>query len=950
MTPTAPLGLALRKVFRGGIWASSSGDGVELTSDSPYPGLASFEEKHREFFFGRQREIDDLRTLVERQPVTILSGASGLGKTSLIAAGLFPLLRTSGFFPVSVRLAFSEDAKSLVPSLMKQFTTAMHPELVDYELESPYELVQREGEGGVLPSEATISDPPSGETLWEFFHRLSIWNKKSRRLLPVIVFDQFEELFTIGRNHPGSRALIAEIGDLVGNYIPQTVVPALASMAYRFPYKHERLAAKVIIVIREDWLADLDDVANRYPELSVRRYRLTRLRGTNAVLAVRGSNAHLVSESVAESIVRRATGNQEDENARAPLDEIEAEPAILSLYCHALNLRRLADRRSLIDEELVRIHGSKILPEFYRGATHDVPRRGRTMISKLLNENGFRKSLSVGEAQKLVNQAWIDELVRRRLLRFEERFGERHVELIHDVLAKTVREVKRERDRKRARRTGVSAALMILALLSSGGVHKYRSSVAAQAARSRAGTLLEQFTDDMPLAQCRQLYRELERIQTSLGGNTRAEATRKLKLCDEAADALAQQLETKAKAQRDRRDWEQALLLLVKAEVVRARDELNRSLYDELQTRVYRPGLRLTLRGHSRPPRVTLFDDQSGRVFSASSTELNMWGLQTDASERVLAAEGSEFRHVSRAPDGAALVTQRGAHASSIALYAEGRLGPTCLWEARTPNLEAVTSYLIGDDELITTYPALALWKLGGRQAVAEASPCPTRSLISMANLALPSNVTWSSQSRDGRYFVVGGVGADAYVWSAARPGEIRRLGSGLQGERALSGAFDSEVRRVALGFSNGQVLLFSAKLESSPSIVRTIAGCSIVGLAFCRNEGREQLLIAARSPGGTDANSGITRLFERDSSFIDEGVARVTLGEPQVRSLDASPDCSTIVSGWDDGTVRISDVTSAPIPPNPGAVARDLSRRLGLTNPDLSLNSASELVRSLPQ
>ncbi|TWT51801.1 nSTAND1 domain-containing NTPase [Allorhodopirellula solitaria] len=63
-------------------------------ANNPYRGLQSFEEENSQLFFGRAKEIEELRTLVSSQPLTVVLGASGTGKSSLVKAGLLPLLRS----------------------------------------------------------------------------------------------------------------------------------------------------------------------------------------------------------------------------------------------------------------------------------------------------------------------------------------------------------------------------------------------------------------------------------------------------------------------------------------------------------------------------------------------------------------------------------------------------------------------------------------------------------------------------------------------------------------------------------------------------------------------------------------------------------------------------------------------------------------------------------------
>ncbi|MDX3727470.1 nSTAND1 domain-containing NTPase [Streptomyces caniscabiei] len=59
----------------------------------PYRGLVRFEPDDRELFFGRDRLIDELSELGCASPFAVVFGASGSGKSSLLRAGLIPLLR-----------------------------------------------------------------------------------------------------------------------------------------------------------------------------------------------------------------------------------------------------------------------------------------------------------------------------------------------------------------------------------------------------------------------------------------------------------------------------------------------------------------------------------------------------------------------------------------------------------------------------------------------------------------------------------------------------------------------------------------------------------------------------------------------------------------------------------------------------------------------------------------
>src|SRR5262249_53860612 len=149
--------------------------GVEI----PWPGLASYTEEQHAQFFGRESETAELLGMIQRETLTVLFARSGLGKTSLIRAGLIPALPAGSYLPVLLRLDYSESALALG----EQAKTIS---------------LKAAGDAGV-----EIEHEPglhSGATLWEFFHATEFWGRRNRLLTPLLIFDQFEEVFTIGAN------------------------------------------------------------------------------------------------------------------------------------------------------------------------------------------------------------------------------------------------------------------------------------------------------------------------------------------------------------------------------------------------------------------------------------------------------------------------------------------------------------------------------------------------------------------------------------------------------------------------------------------------------------------------------------------------------------------------------------------------------------------------------
>src|SRR6185295_8431626 len=60
---------------------------------APYLGLLTFQEADTDHFFGREASVADLLDRVQRAPFLAVLGASGSGKSSVVRAGLIPLLK-----------------------------------------------------------------------------------------------------------------------------------------------------------------------------------------------------------------------------------------------------------------------------------------------------------------------------------------------------------------------------------------------------------------------------------------------------------------------------------------------------------------------------------------------------------------------------------------------------------------------------------------------------------------------------------------------------------------------------------------------------------------------------------------------------------------------------------------------------------------------------------------
>lgn len=422
---------------------SPAGTGVD--AENPWPGLESFTENDAFFFHGRDQEAEELFRLVKRETLTVLLSRSGLGKTSLLRAGLFRKLRPAELLPFYIRLDHTPAAESPAQQVMSLIARA------------------------VLAGECEAPQPLPGQTLWEYFHAkdADFWSDKNALVTPVLVFDQFEEIFTLGRQTEEhiarSHAFLIELADLIENRPPAELRSKLDSdQADAAAFSFGKEVCKIILSLREDYLPDLDSLRPLIRSVMNNRLRIQPMSGEQAYDVVVKAGGELVDKRVATPIVRfvaaaiNPSGPTGDGAER--LGNLEVDPALLSLFCRKLNDQRIELGQSKITADLMEGSSTEILTRFYDDCMDDLvaEARGHARVfveDCLLTKAGHRNNQAFDDAvqEPGITANVIDQLVSHRLLRFDERQrGVRRVELAHDVL---IGVVVASRDARRLRET-----------------------------------------------------------------------------------------------------------------------------------------------------------------------------------------------------------------------------------------------------------------------------------------------------------------------------------------------------------------------------------------------------------------------------------------------------------------------------------------------------------------
>ena len=143
-------------------------------SKNPYRGLESFDVKHRDLFFGREAIALKLHEFVTTHPLTIVIGASGSGKSSLVKAGLIPQAQDEKWY--------------VVPPIRPG--------------KSPFVALHRALDDAHLPK-GDISN-----TAKSLIERLTDWASYHPNFKLLLVIDQCEELITLCENHEERKAFL----------------------------------------------------------------------------------------------------------------------------------------------------------------------------------------------------------------------------------------------------------------------------------------------------------------------------------------------------------------------------------------------------------------------------------------------------------------------------------------------------------------------------------------------------------------------------------------------------------------------------------------------------------------------------------------------------------------------------------------------------------------------
>lgn len=399
---------------------------------NPFKPLISYSEDEQREFFGRTVETENILDKIEQSNYILLYGKSGVGKTSLLNAGLIPAARKEGYIPIVVPTqSLINDSGSPYESLFVYLESVAIKERVD--LRPKKEL-----------------KPTS---LWEFFHCYGFY-KAGDELKPLLILDQFEEVFYRGSGSERTDAFLDELSFLIEDYAPTHV-----SLSSDYPeYLKTNSKVKVILSFREEFLADVEAIKKRIPSVSKHGYymRLYPFNYWQAEDVIRRLGSQFFTDNGISTFLSRISPKSiEDKGAQL------IEPYVLSLYAYLLIESLKVDQQ--IDLSVRSDLFEKMLEKFYNVTIDKLDKSTKIFVEdKLLNKNGTRAHVSTEAALSEIGQSELKSLINSKLIK-RVYYGGQEIEIVHDQLTSVIRT---ERDKRiagsRARRKWVSIIIALV--------------------------------------------------------------------------------------------------------------------------------------------------------------------------------------------------------------------------------------------------------------------------------------------------------------------------------------------------------------------------------------------------------------------------------------------------------------------------------------------------------
>lgn len=427
-------------------------------AENTFLGLQPYTEADAYRFKGRTEESQELFRLIVRNDYTVCYAESGEGKTSLLNAGVFPLLRENMYFPIAI--TFTSDDYQVTPD---SFDT-----IIDRCIKDSIAEYNEKNKGVTVEYKLFSTDFQSLDNQAELQRELSQYswwklrNYKPQAMglafTPVFVFDQFEEVFNMPGSIVWTKKFFDWLEDVSSDSCPDDIIKKVRSIIGikgAFPAIKEEKGFKAVFSLRKEFIGELDYWGMQkcfIPSLKDNRYCLKALTYEGAKKVM--TQQERFDEEKVEQVLTHFVRQYSREPEKTIAENLPVIPALLlSVVCDSWE--KDIDFFAGKDENEIGQSLNKILERFYDEAlssitnelsqqednsqSDSIRKDVEIVIFALVDSNGKRVRRKSSELSYLkFDSKYKEGLSDKRIIKISKVDGEDYVEIVHDSLCPIV--------------------------------------------------------------------------------------------------------------------------------------------------------------------------------------------------------------------------------------------------------------------------------------------------------------------------------------------------------------------------------------------------------------------------------------------------------------------------------------------------------------------------------
>jgi hypothetical protein len=408
-------------------------------ANNRYAGISPFTSEQRDVFFGREKDIEELYEQILLDKQVLLYAKSGIGKSSIVNAGVLPKLEEANEYK-AIKIRFkSYDERNIEKPIQRIY--------------SEINNIIASGQNKETILEQIIAG--ERESLWYYFKKIQLINSD---LKLILVFDQFEELFT----YPDEdiTEFKNQFSELLKSEVPVRFVELFAKFRNNnrdlmdrqtMSLLNKSVVIKAVYIIRSDRLSELNRLRDRIPDIQKSYYELFSLDKNQARDAIVNpalkegdfeSPKFDFEEDALEKILKYLTNNYTQ----------DVETTQLQIICQRIEANRTSLAQGKVKASDIP-NFKNIFFDFYHDAISVVSQNERENARKLVEDelirNQQRISLDGRICADYLPELELQKLVNTHLLRAERNtVGGFSYELSHDTLIEPIYEAAQNRRQK----------------------------------------------------------------------------------------------------------------------------------------------------------------------------------------------------------------------------------------------------------------------------------------------------------------------------------------------------------------------------------------------------------------------------------------------------------------------------------------------------------------------